>query len=71
MVIWDRDKYIKEGLRQLSDNNFYIETESDLTSTHHREVVTLLDDMHSHVNVSVGFGCESLFETDRSVLPFF
>ena len=23
------------------------------------------------VNVSVGFGCESLFETVRSVLPFF
>ena len=24
-----------------------------------------------HVNVSVGFGCESLFETVRSDLPFF
>ena len=53
VVIWDRDKYIKEGLRQLSDNNFYIETESDLTSTHHREVVTLLDDMHSHGEIDI------------------
>ena len=48
VVVWDRDKYIAEGLRQVSDNNFYIETDTDLTSKHHKEVVTVLDDMHSH-----------------------
>ena len=53
MVVWDRDKYITEGLRQLSDNNFYIETDTDLTSQHYREVVTVLDDMHSHQEIDI------------------
>ena len=47
VVVWDRQNYIKEGLRQLSDPTFYIQTETDLTSTHFREVVTALDDMKS------------------------
>ena len=53
VVVWDRNKYIKEGLRQLSDINFYIETDTDLTSKHHREVVTALDDMHSHQEIDI------------------
>ena len=48
VVVWDRDKYINEGLRQLSDPKFYIETDTDLTSSHFREVVTALDDMHAY-----------------------
>ena len=36
VVVWDRAKYITEGLRQVSDNNFYIETDTDLTSKHHK-----------------------------------
>ena len=47
VVVWDRQKYIQEGLRQLSDPKFYIEIETDLTSTHYKEVVTVLDDMRS------------------------
>ena len=51
VVVWDRQKYIKEGVRQLSDPKFYIETETDLTSTHYKEVVTVLDDMRSHKEI--------------------
>ena len=53
VVVWDRDKYIQEGIRQLSDNHFYVEIDTDLTSKHHREVVTILDDMHSHQEIYI------------------
>ena len=53
MVVWDRDKYIIEGLRQLSDPKFYIETDTDLTSSHYREVVTTLDDMHAYKEIDI------------------
>ena len=46
VVIQDRDKYVSEGLRQLSDRNFYEEKDSDLTKTHHEEVVNILDEMY-------------------------
>ena len=45
VVIQDRDSYITEGLRQLSDNKFYRETKSDLSQTHHDEVTNILDEM--------------------------
>ena len=45
VVIQDRESYIKEGLRQLSDVNFYRKTTSDLTKTHHDEIVSILDEM--------------------------
>ena len=51
MVVWDRTKYIKEGLRQLSDPNFYVETDTDLTSDHHKQVVTAVDDMLSYQEI--------------------
>ena len=53
VVVWDRANYIKEGLRQLSDNNFYVETDTDLTSKHYKEVVTILDDMHSLQEIDI------------------
>ena len=51
VVVWDRTKYIQEGLRHLSDVNFYVETDSDLTSSHHKEVVMVVDDMISHQEI--------------------
>ena len=45
VVIWDRQDYIKEGIRQLSDRTFYIETEEDLTPVHHKQIVDILDTM--------------------------
>lgn len=32
MVVWDREAYTNEGLRQLSDAMFYREQDSDLTT---------------------------------------
>ena len=41
IVIWDRQDYVREGLRQLSDRTFYIETEDDLTPVHHTQIVDI------------------------------
>jgi hypothetical protein len=47
VVIQNREDYTSEGLRQLSDTNFYEETETDLTMHHnsmvHELVQTLMD----------------------------
>ena len=51
VVVWDRTKYINEGLRQLSDPNFYVETNTDLTSDHHKQVVMAVDDMLSYQEI--------------------
>ena len=45
VVIQNRDDYIKEGLRQLQDQNFYSEQKTDLTQKHHKEIVVILDEM--------------------------
>ena len=46
-VIQNKEDYIKEGVHQLSDQNFYIEVSHDLTEEHnhhvHHLVQTLLD----------------------------
>ena len=38
VVVMNTTDYINEGLRQLSDQNFYVETESDLTHTHTEDI---------------------------------
>ena len=45
MVILDRDQYIKEGLRQLSDTDFYVQTDTDLSKQHHEEIKSQVDAM--------------------------
>ena len=45
VVILNREDYIEEGLRQLSDPNFYTQTPDDMTQQFHGEVVAILDDM--------------------------
>ena len=44
-VIWDKQDYIKEGLRQLSDQAFYHETDLDLSKSHFEEIKTIVDKM--------------------------
>ena len=48
VVVLNTTDYIKEGLRQLSDVNFHIQTPTDLTHTHTEDIntflKTLLDD---------------------------
>ncbi len=41
----DRHKYIQEGYRQLSDTDFYMETDIDMTKLHYDKVKQKLDQM--------------------------
>jgi hypothetical protein len=43
VVLMDRIDYIDESTRQLSDENFYIETKEDLTQKHCEDIQKLLD----------------------------
>jgi len=52
VVIQDRIDYINEGLRQLSDNNFYREVPTDLTQQHNTEVSKLIDNLLSENEIS-------------------
>ena len=45
VVILNRDDYVKEGLRQLNDKNFYIEQIHDLTNYHRNLVKLKVDKM--------------------------
>ena len=38
IVIMDTSDYIKEAERQLSDSNFYIEKDTDMSDTHRGEI---------------------------------
>ena len=44
-VILNRADYVAEGLRQLSDRNFYQPIDDDLTTTHNEKISTHLDNM--------------------------
>ena len=45
VVILDREFYIAEGIRQLSDPKFYLQQNTDLTGKHHRDIVQILENM--------------------------
>ena len=45
VVLMNRDDYIKEGIRQLSDSKFYIQTPNDLTQEHYQAIETKCNDM--------------------------
>ncbi len=45
VVIMDRDKYVEEGIRQLSQSRFYKETPVDLTQEHVEKVKVVVDRM--------------------------
>ena len=45
VVIQNKDDYISEGYRQLSDNNFYIEVQNDLTPVHNSHVQQLIQSL--------------------------
>ena len=45
VVIQNRQAYLDEGFRQLSDVNFYSEQNDDLSLQFHREITTILDEM--------------------------
>jgi len=48
VVVQDRDDYIREGMRQLNNPNFYIETPEDLTHKHNLEINSLVDELEQN-----------------------
>ena len=51
-MIQDRKDYIKEGLRQLSDRNFYRLQEENLTHAHNHLIKKQIDEMAYHNEIS-------------------
>lgn len=43
LVLWDRAAYIEEGIKQLSDPNFYKPLDTDPTETHNNAINDLID----------------------------
>jgi hypothetical protein len=52
VVIQNREDYIKEGLRQLMDQNFYKEVTEDLTSKHNEEILQLINQMTNNDEIT-------------------
>jgi hypothetical protein len=55
VCVMDRDEYLKEGYRQLSDTNFYQKVDHDLTPTHTRQINDFIDKMltDGEIDISV------------------
>ena len=45
IIIQNKDDYIKEGLRQLSDEKFYIKRDHDMTESHNSSIIEQLEAM--------------------------
>ena len=52
MVVMNYNDYIAEGLRQLSDINFYQKLEVNPTEQHRREVQTLIQKLYTSGEIS-------------------
>lgn len=52
VVILNRDDYILEAKRQLSDTNFYQKVDSDLTQTHWTQITSLVTAMYNQGEIS-------------------
>ena len=48
----NREDYIREGMRQLNDNKFYIETPEDLTNKHNDEIIKLVNQLLDDQEIS-------------------
>ena len=51
VVVMDKEDYIKEGLRQLSNHKFYKKLDSDPTSTITREIESTLSEMNENQDI--------------------
>ena len=52
VVVMNREDYIREGMRQLNDNKFYIETPEDLTNKHNDEIIKLVNQLLDDQEIS-------------------
>jgi hypothetical protein len=53
VVVQDRDKYIAEAQRQLSNPLFYLKVEEDLTEKHRIEVLEYIDEMYNDGEIDI------------------
>ena len=53
VVVMNREDYISEGYRQLSDTNFYRKVDTDLTAHHMQRVQRYINHMYANGEISV------------------
>ena len=66
VVVQNHSDYINEGLRQLSDKNFYLETKTDLTAKHNALVQTEVKRLISTKEISEKTGQYLFIENART-----
>ena len=66
VVVQNHSDYINEGLRQLSDKNFYLETKTDLTAKHNVLVQTEVKRLISTKEISEKTGQHLFIENPRT-----
>ena len=52
VVLMDREDYLKEGIRQLSDLNFYRPVQQDLSAEHMLSIRDIVSNMYAHKEIS-------------------
>ena len=52
IVLMNKDDYLREGYRQLSDEKFYKKVQNDLTATHMTQINVLLNQMFANGEIS-------------------
>ena len=62
IVVMNRDDYISEGYKQLSDTNFYNKVDTDLTAHHMQLVQSYINKMYANGEISTSV---SVYLTDR------
>jgi len=67
IVIQNIEDYITEGIRQLSDRNFYVETNDDLTFLHNDLITNLIEYLHTEKEISPK--CRSYLLNDNPRTP--
>ena len=68
VVVLNTIDYINEGLRQLSDDNFYIETDTDLTTQHKTLINNKIKDMYEDKEIDLKCHDYLLDSTGRTSL---
>ena len=65
-VIQNRSDYVAEGLRQLSDQNYYRQLDSDPTDEHNRMVISNLENMRLRGEITERFARYLVTEEPRT-----
>ena len=66
VVIMQREDYLKEGYRQLSDINYYRKLDHDPTAEFHKKVMNFLEDMYQNGEIDLTVQQYLLEDTQRT-----